>query len=118
MNSTIFCFSCDQDVSDSYSVRYPKLYQPGHVNLFFNKRVFAESVAEGILSSAVLFFVPYAALQDAVQANGTDAASFQSFGTVVSSILIIVVSLRVSLNSTHAPRLLVTRIRHAQLNAC
>jgi len=65
------------------------------VDLFFNKRVFAESAAEGIMSSVVLFFIPYAALQDAVQANGTDDSGLQSFGTVVASILIIVVSLRV-----------------------
>jgi phospholipid-translocating ATPase len=63
--------------------------------MFFNKRVFAESAAEGVLSSVVLFFIPYAAFQDAIQANGTDISGLQSFGTVVASILILVVSLRV-----------------------
>lgn len=63
--------------------------------MFFNKRVFAESAAEGVISSVVLFFVPYAAFQDAVKANGSDISGLQSFGTVVASILILVVSLRV-----------------------
>lgn len=35
-----------QDVDDYYSLRYPKLYYPGLVNLLFNKKVFAFSVAE------------------------------------------------------------------------
>ena len=28
-----------QDVNDYYSMRYPKLYTPGHLNLLFNKKV-------------------------------------------------------------------------------
>jgi magnesium-transporting ATPase (P-type) len=39
----------DQDVSDEYSLRYPKLYIPGQYNLFFNMRIFTYSVIHGMI---------------------------------------------------------------------
>jgi len=84
-----------QDVSEADSVRYPKLYTPGHYDVLFNKRVFARSVAEGIVSSLVLFFVPYFAFYDAVKPDGLDIAGHKAFGCVVASALIVTVTLRV-----------------------
>lgn len=49
----------DQDVSDRYSLCYPKLYTPGHCNLLFNKREFLRSALHGIFTSCVLFLIPY-----------------------------------------------------------
>ena len=84
-----------QDVNEADSVRYPKLYTPGHNDKLFNKRVFARSVAEGIVSSLVLFFVPYCAFYDAVKPDGLDIAGHKAFGCVVASALIVTVTLRV-----------------------
>src|SRR6218665_3407339 len=78
-----------------YSLRYPKLYTPGHLDLLFNKRVFVRSVAEGILTSLVLFFMPYFAFYNAIKPNGQDIAGHRAFGTIVSSSLIVTVTLRV-----------------------
>lgn len=39
----------DQDVSDEYSLRYPKLYIPGQYNLLFNMRIFVYSVLHGMV---------------------------------------------------------------------
>ena len=86
-----------QDVNDDYSVRYPKLYYPGHLDLFFNKKVFAQSLAEGVITSAVLFFIPYGAFHDALRPDGTDLAGHKAFGVVVASALIVAVTLRVSI---------------------
>lgn len=78
-----------------YSLRYPRLYTPGHLDLLFNKKVFVQSVAEGILTSLVLFFMPYFAFYNAIKPNGQDIAGHRAFGTIVSSSLIVTVTLRV-----------------------
>ena len=64
--------------------------------MFFYQQVFAQSVGEGIITSMVLFFIPFAAFHDAVDADGTDLVGHKSFGLVVASILIVAVTIRVS----------------------
>ena len=44
----------------------------------------------------VLFFIPFAAFHDAVDADGTDLVGHKSFGLAVASILIVAVTIRVS----------------------
>ncbi|XP_052238841.1 phospholipid-transporting ATPase ID-like isoform X1 [Dreissena polymorpha] len=91
----------DQDVDDYYSLKYPKLYYPGLVNMLFNKKVFALSVLEGFISSLVLFFVPYGALIGAVSPSGYDNSDLQFFGVVVASILVVAVNLRCALDTSY-----------------
>ena len=90
------CVLWIQDVNNKYSLQYPRLYTPGHLDLLFNKKVFAQSVAEGFITSLVLFFIPYAAFQDAMQPDGSDISGHKAFGFTVASILIVTVTLRVS----------------------
>lgn len=92
----IWIFFLLQDVNDYYSLRYPKLYQPGLVNLLFNKKLFLLSAGEGFLTSIVLFFIPYGAFYWGVSPWGTDLADLQSFGVVIASILVVAVNIRVS----------------------
>ena len=84
-----------QDVSDKYSLHYPKLYAPGQRDLFFNKRVFAQSIAEAIASSVLLFFMSLGALSNCVNPAGLDVGNLTSFGFLIASILIVTVTLRV-----------------------
>ncbi|KAL3866130.1 hypothetical protein ACJMK2_043460 [Sinanodonta woodiana] len=91
----------DQDVDEYYSLRYPKLYHPGLVNLLFNKWVFNFSAVEGILTSIVLFFIPYGAFYWAVSPWGADLADQQSFATVVSSSLVVAVNLRCAFETAY-----------------
>lgn len=91
----------DQDVNDYYSVRYPKLYEPGLTNLLFNKKVFLFSVAEGFLSSLVLFFIPYGALYNQITPWGRDMAGIQFFGVSVASTLVVAVNLRCALDMSY-----------------
>lgn len=86
-------------MNDEYSLRYPKLYTPGHLDLLFNKKVFLQSVGEGIISSLILFFIPYGALNNAVRPDGSDLVGHKAFGVTVASILIVAVTLRVSWTS-------------------
>ncbi|KAK3604439.1 hypothetical protein CHS0354_013839 [Potamilus streckersoni] len=91
----------DQDVDEYYSFRYPKLYYPGLVNLLFNKWVFIFGAVEGIITSIVLFFIPYGAFHWAVSPWGSDLADQQSFATVVSSCLVVAVNLRCALETAY-----------------
>lgn len=86
-----------QDVDEYYSIKYPKLYTPGHKNLLFNKKLFLWSVAEGIVSSLILFFIPYGAFGSSVNSQGLDTSDHQSLGVVVASTLVVAVNLRVGI---------------------
>lgn len=50
----------------------------------------------GIISSLILFFIPYGAMFQGVRPDGKDAADLQSFGFAVATILVIVVNLQVN----------------------
>ncbi|KAM8734430.1 phospholipid-transporting ATPase ID isoform 3-T3 [Acanthopagrus schlegelii] len=85
----------DQDVPDKRSLEYPKLYEPGQLNLLFNKREFFICIAQGIYTSVVLFFVPFAVLSDATQSTGVPLADYQTFAVTTATALVIVVSVQV-----------------------
>jgi phospholipid-translocating ATPase len=83
------------------SVKYPTLYLPGQKGSLFNRKEFLFSVIHGILSSLILFFIPYGTMYYNVSPNGKDAADLQSFGFAVATILVIVVNLQVIGNATY-----------------
>lgn len=86
-----------KDVDEELSVKYPSLYLPGQKGSLFNRREFLFSVMHGIISSIVLFFIPYGAMHHVIDPFGKEAADFQSFGFAVATILVIVVNLQVTL---------------------
>ncbi|CAH1637369.1 unnamed protein product [Spodoptera littoralis] len=49
----------EQDVSDTTSLQFPKLYAPGHTSQLFNKTEFIKSTLHGCFTSLVLFLIPY-----------------------------------------------------------
>ncbi|XP_061838583.2 phospholipid-transporting ATPase ID [Nerophis lumbriciformis] len=91
----------DQDVSDQKSLQYPKLYEPGQLNLLFNKREFLVCVAQGFYTSMVLFFVPYATMSGATQSSGQPLADYQTFAVTTATALVIVVSVQVALDTAY-----------------
>ncbi|XP_015918063.1 probable phospholipid-transporting ATPase IM isoform X1 [Parasteatoda tepidariorum] len=91
----------DQDVSDKNSIRYPKLYTPGLMNLLFNKMIFLKSVAHGLLTSFILFFIPYGAFSYAIDPNGLSIDDHQLFGTTVSTILVLVVTVQIAIDTAY-----------------
>uniref|UniRef100_A0A665UR94 Phospholipid-transporting ATPase n=1 Tax=Echeneis naucrates TaxID=173247 RepID=A0A665UR94_ECHNA len=64
----------DQDVSYKYSFQHPQLYIPGQLNLYFSKKAFFKCALHSCYSSLVLFFIPYAAMQDTVRDDGTTSS--------------------------------------------
>jgi len=84
----------DQDVSAEQSMNKPHLYTPGQNKEFFNKKIFAESVTHGILTSCIIFFVAYLSVSNSTRPNGMTQADLQSFAFMLSTLMVIVVNLQ------------------------
>lgn len=91
----------DQDVNDRNSLAYPQLYTPGHRNLLFNKKEFLLSAIHGFFTSCVLFLVPFGTYKDAVDHNGLVLSDHMLFGSVVATILVIVVTAQIALDTSY-----------------
>ncbi|XP_052039465.1 probable phospholipid-transporting ATPase IM isoform X2 [Apodemus sylvaticus] len=91
----------DQDVSEQNSVDCPQLYEPGQLNLLFNKRRFFICVAHGIYTSLALFFIPYGAFYNMAGEDGQHIADYQSFAVTVATSLVIVVSVQIALDTSY-----------------
>ncbi|XP_033927142.1 phospholipid-transporting ATPase ID isoform X2 [Melopsittacus undulatus] len=89
----------DQDVPEQRSMEYPKLYEPGQLNLLFNKREFFICIAQGIYTSVLMFFIPYGVFADATRDDGAQLADYQSFAITVATSLVIVVSVQIGLDT-------------------
>lgn len=89
----------DQDVTEMRSLEYPKLYEPGQLNLLFNKREFFICIAQGIYTSVVIFFIPYGAFAEATRDDGIQLSDYQSFAVSVATSLVIVVSVQIGLDT-------------------
>ncbi|NXF12563.1 AT8B2 ATPase, partial [Smithornis capensis] len=89
----------DQDVPEQRSMEYPKLYEPGQLNLLFNKREFFICIAQGIYTSVLMFFIPYGIFSDATRDDGAQLADYQSFAVTVATSLVIVVSVQIGLDT-------------------
>uniref|UniRef100_A0A3B3HUL8 Phospholipid-transporting ATPase n=1 Tax=Oryzias latipes TaxID=8090 RepID=A0A3B3HUL8_ORYLA len=74
-------------VTVTWSFQYPQLYVPGQRNLYFSKRAFFKCALHSCYSSLLLFFIPYAALQDTVRDDGKDVADYQSFALLTQTCL-------------------------------
>ncbi|XP_078080641.1 phospholipid-transporting ATPase ID-like isoform X2 [Mustelus asterias] len=91
----------DQDVNDRWSMVYPELYEPGPLNLYFNKLAFVECIIHGVYSSLVLFFIPYGALFEAVRDDGKTVSDYQSFALIAQTCLLVAVTLQIALDTTY-----------------
>uniref|UniRef100_A0A250YM10 Phospholipid-transporting ATPase n=1 Tax=Castor canadensis TaxID=51338 RepID=A0A250YM10_CASCN len=91
----------DQDVSDQNSLDCPQLYEPGQLNLLFNKRKFFICVAHGVYTSLALFFIPFGAFYNVAGEDGQHMADYQSFAVTMATSLVIVVSVQVTLDTSY-----------------
>ncbi|XP_075885168.1 phospholipid-transporting ATPase ID-like [Nelusetta ayraudi] len=91
----------DQDVNDRWSFQYPQLYGPGQKNILFNKKVFLRCVLHSCFTSLLVFFIPWAAMQDTVRDDGKDIADYQSFAVLAQTCLLVVVSVQLCLDTNY-----------------
>ncbi|NXD09484.1 AT8B1 ATPase, partial [Nothocercus nigrocapillus] len=82
----------DQDVSDRLSLRFPRLYVLGQKDLLFNYRKFFVSLIHGIITSLIIFFIPYGAYLKTMGQDGEAPSDYQSFAVTTASSLIFVVN--------------------------
>uniref|UniRef100_A0A5F9DA53 Phospholipid-transporting ATPase n=1 Tax=Oryctolagus cuniculus TaxID=9986 RepID=A0A5F9DA53_RABIT len=95
---TLWCF---QDVNDTWSLCFPELYEPGQLNLYFNKKEFMKCLIHGIYSSLVLFFIPMGAVYNSERSDGKEISDYQSFSLIVQTSLIWVVTTQIALKITY-----------------
>ncbi|XP_022106465.1 phospholipid-transporting ATPase ID-like isoform X2 [Acanthaster planci] len=91
----------DQDVSDKKSIEYPELYKPGQKSLFFNYVVFAKSLLQGTVTSLVLFFITYGALNGDLFPDAIPAHSQALFGCIIATMVVVVVNLKIALDTAY-----------------
>ncbi|KAL3981629.1 phospholipid-translocating P-type ATPase flippase family protein [Acanthocheilonema viteae] len=91
----------DQDLDDVCSMKYAKLYIPGQYNLFFNMRIFIYSVLHGMISSLVIFFVPYGILYNGVDSKGRDFNDYSLLAFTCFTSLIIVVTGQIAFDTSY-----------------
>uniref|UniRef100_A0AAR2JWK6 Phospholipid-transporting ATPase n=1 Tax=Pygocentrus nattereri TaxID=42514 RepID=A0AAR2JWK6_PYGNA len=91
----------DQDVNDTLSLRFPKLYLPGQKGALFNYRNFFISLFHGIFTSLIIFFIPYGAFLQTMGQDGEAPSDYQSFAVVTASSLIMIVNLQISLDTSY-----------------
>ncbi|XP_044736525.1 probable phospholipid-transporting ATPase IM isoform X3 [Chrysoperla carnea] len=91
----------DQDVDDKHSLAYPQLYKPGHLNLLFNKKEFMRSAIHGCYSSLILFLIPYGTYKDGATSDGLVLSDYMLLGSVMASILVIVNTVQIALDTSY-----------------
>nr|CAD7397985.1 unnamed protein product [Timema cristinae] len=84
----------DQDVSDRYSLMYPQLYTPGHSNLLFNKKGIPQERAPWFLHVLRTY-------KDGVSPKGYVLSDHMLLGSVVATILVIVVTAQIALDTSY-----------------
>lgn len=93
----------DQDVNDKVSIERPNLYLPGQKSKFFNKSIFLMSIMKAVITSAIIYFCCFGALQGLNMngLNGTDASDFQTFTCILETCVIFVVSLQLAMDTNY-----------------
>ncbi|XP_019373712.1 PREDICTED: phospholipid-transporting ATPase IC [Gavialis gangeticus] len=91
----------DQDVSDKLSLRFPGLYISGQKDLLFNYKKFFVSLIHGIITSLIIFFIPYGAYLQTMGQDGEAPSDYQSFAVTTASSLVIAVNFQIGLDTSY-----------------
>ncbi|CAH2296591.1 phospholipid-transporting ATPase IC [Pelobates cultripes] len=91
----------DQDVSDKLSLRFPRLYIPGQKDHLFNYKKFFLSLLHGIVTSLVIFFIPYGAFLLTMGQDGEAPSDYQSFAVTTATALVITVNFQIGLDTSY-----------------
>ncbi|XP_074984497.1 phospholipid-transporting ATPase IC [Caretta caretta] len=91
----------DQDVSDKLSLRFPGLYISGQKDLLFNYKKFFVSLIHGIITSLIIFFIPYGAYLQTMGQDGEAPSDYQSFAVTAASSLIVTVNFQMGLDTSY-----------------
>ncbi|XP_038633110.1 phospholipid-transporting ATPase IC-like isoform X2 [Scyliorhinus canicula] len=91
----------DQDVGDNLSIKHTKLYKIGQRNELFNYRIFLMILFHGLLSSLVLFFIPYGAFLEIAGKDGAAVSDYQSLSTTIGTAVVLSVNAEVMLEISY-----------------
>ena len=85
-------------MSAEKSIASPKLYIPGQSNQLFNKYTFIRKLVHGVVTSCLLFFIPYAIFKENVTTVGLAADNKDNFAVCVGAILVLIVNIQVCID--------------------
>ncbi|XP_032902779.1 phospholipid-transporting ATPase IC-like isoform X1 [Amblyraja radiata] len=88
----------DKDMSDVMSIRCPKRYKIGQRNELFNYKIFLVTIIHGLLSSFIIFFIPYGAFLDGV---GQDGTGYQFMAMAVGTGVVMTINVEVMLDISY-----------------
>lgn len=91
-------------MSDKLSIRFPNLYISGQKDLLFNYKKFFLSLLHGVITSLIIFFIPYGAYLQTMGQDGEAPSDYQSFAVTASSSLIIAVNFQASQSAFIVPK--------------
>jgi magnesium-transporting ATPase (P-type) len=88
----------DRDVPKEVCMKFPELYVAGQKDYYFNLRIFSIWILNAILHSACCFFIPFIAYHFGLL-NAGKTPSHETLGVTVYTCVILVVTLKVGLES-------------------
>jgi len=88
----------DQDVDADSAQRFPALYSAGRLRKHFNSYVAIRWLFQSVYESLFIFFITVLAMGESAQPDGYSASIF-GFGTVLMSIVICVVNIRIAMET-------------------
>ncbi|XP_078280271.1 phospholipid-transporting ATPase IC [Rhinoraja longicauda] len=88
----------DKDLSDVMSIKYPKRYKVGQRNKLFNYKTFLATILHGLLSSFVIFFIPYGAFLEGVGHGGTTMSGYQFLAMAVGTGAVLTINIEIMLD--------------------
>ncbi|XP_072924288.1 phospholipid-transporting ATPase IC isoform X2 [Hemitrygon akajei] len=91
----------DKDISDTLSIKSPKCYKIGQQNELFNYKIFSLTLLHGLLSSLVLFFIPYGAFLENVGQDGISLSDYQLLSMTVGTAVVLTVNVEVMLEFSY-----------------
>lgn len=96
----------DQDVTDVYLLRYPRLYIAGQKGVLFNTTTFILSLLKGAVVSFLIFFLCFGSYYyNTYQTTGWESDSVYFFFLAISFPLVVVVNIQVGLDMEYWPLL-------------
>lgn len=88
----------DQDVDQDSAQRFPALYSSGRLRKHFNSYVAVRWLFQSVYESLLIFFLCVLAMGESAQPDGYTASIF-GFGSVLMSIVVCVVNIRIAIET-------------------
>ncbi|XP_043909903.1 phospholipid-transporting ATPase IC-like [Protopterus annectens] len=91
----------EQDVSDKKCLQSPEQYKVGQREELFNNKMFFLIFLHSVLTSLMLFFIPYGAFAKTSVSNAASALDYQCFSLTISTAAVFTMTIEVMFEITY-----------------